>query len=146
MEYKAKQNECEVDHHESNECRVDNQIYRLNDFCITVQDENIKREVFKNGPVISHMVPFTDFLAYKEGTYHRTQESFKFNGYHIVKIIGWAKAIDGTTEWIIENSWGSDWGEKGYARMLGGRGDTMIDQYALGMTPMPYTVYDYMSL
>ena len=56
------------------------------------------------------MLPFTDFLAYKEGSYHRTPESFKFNGYHLVKLIGWSKAMDGSTEWIAENSWGPDWG------------------------------------
>jgi len=70
------------------------------------------------------MVPYTDFLAYKEGSYHRTQEAFKFNGYHIVKIVGYSKSIDGNIEWIVENSWGKDWGEEGYVKMIGGRGDT----------------------
>lgn len=92
------------------------------------------------------MQPYTDFLAYKEGSYHRTQESFKFNGNHLVKIVGWSKTMDGSTEWIVENSWGSDWGENGYVRMMGGRSDTMIDQYALGMTVFPYSEYDYQSM
>jgi hypothetical protein len=92
------------------------------------------------------MMPYTDFLAYKEGTYHRTQESFKFNGMHLVKLVGWNKAMDGSTEWIAENSFGDDWGEKGYIRVLGGRGDAQIDHYALGMSTIPYTVYDYMSM
>ena len=92
------------------------------------------------------MLPFTDFLAYKEGSYHRTQESFKFNGYHLVKLVGWGKAMDGSTEWIAENSWGDDWGQKGYVRIIGGRGDLGIDSYALGMQVIPYTVYDYMSM
>jgi len=92
------------------------------------------------------MLPFTDFLAYKEGSYHRTPESFKFNGYHLVKLIGWSKAMDGSTEWIAENSWGPDWGMNGYMRVLGGRGDVGIDAYALGMQVIPYTVYDYMSM
>jgi len=92
------------------------------------------------------MLPFTDFLAYKEGSYHRTPESFKFNGYHLVKLIGWSKAMDGSTEWIAENSWGPDWGMNGYVRVLGGRGDVSIDAYALGMQVIPYTVYDYMSM
>jgi len=123
MEYNGKQNECEFDHLESNQCRIENQIYKVNDFCIAVQPDSIKREIFTNGPVIGQMVPFTDFLAYKEGSYHKTPEGFKFNGYHIVKIVGWSKSIDGYDEWIIENSFGNNWGENGYARMLGGRGD-----------------------
>ena len=146
MPYQGKQAaECDVDHFETNECRVDNQIYKLSDICITVQEENIKREIIKNGPVVSQMLPYTDFLAYKEGSYHRTPESFKFSGYHLVKLIGWSKAMDGSTEWIAENSWGQDWGMNGYVRVLG-RGDSGIDSYALGMQVIPYTVYDYMSM
>lgn len=147
MPYKGlKAQECDVDHFETNECRVDNQIYKLSDICISIQEESIKREIFKYGPVVSQMLPFTDFLAYKEGSYHRTPESFKFNGYHLVKLLGWTKAMDGSTEWIAENSWGPDWGMNGYMRVLGGRGDVAIDSYALGMQVIPYTVYDYMSM
>lgn len=91
------------------------------------------------------MQPYTDFLAYKEGSYHRTSESFKFNGYHIVKIVGYQQSIEGGTEWIVENSWGTDWGENGYVKMIGGRGDTQIDMYALGVAVHPYTMYDYQS-
>jgi len=92
------------------------------------------------------MVPHTDFLAYKEGSYHKTQESFKYNGYHVVKIVGWSQSIDGSDEWIVENTWGDSWGEKGYVKMIGGRGDTQIDYYALGVSVVPYTVYDYYSM
>jgi hypothetical protein len=146
LPYTGVAGECDVDHFETNECRVDNQMYKLTDSCIAIQEENIKREIFQNGPVVSQMLPFTDFLAYKEGSYHRTGEAFKFNGYHLIKLLGWTKAMDGSTEWIAENSWGEDWGEKGYVRVLGGRGDVAIDQFALAMTTIPYTVYDYMSM
>ena len=64
------------------------------------------------------MIVYTDFLTYKEGNYHRTEDSFKFNGQHIVKIIGWDKGADGNEFWIIQNVWGEDWGEKGYANVL----------------------------
>jgi hypothetical protein len=30
--------------------------------------------------------------------------------------------------------------------MIGGRGDTGIDMYALGATPYPYSLYDYSSM
>jgi len=121
-------------------------MYKVNDFCLAMQSENIKREVFTNGPVLGQMQPYTDFLAYKEGSYHKTQESFKFNGYHLVKIVGWSQSIDGSDEWIVENSWGESWGEKGYVKIMGGRGDTQIDFYALGVAVNPYTVYDYYSM
>jgi len=81
-------------------------------------------------------------LAYKDGSYHRTPDAFKFNGQHIVKIVGWGQSMDGSTEWIIENSWGADWGEDGYAKIIG-KGDTGIDQYALGFEIMEKTIADY---
>ena len=145
MEYKGTKAECEVDHLESNMCRVDSQFYRIQDYCISYQPENIMREIIKNGPVIGQITPFTDFLAYKDGLYHRTEEAFKFNGQHIVKIVGWSKSMDGSTEWIIENSWGPDWGENGYAR-IHGKGELGIEQYAMAPSIIPYTAYDYYSM
>jgi len=53
MEYTGKKGECEVEHFEVNECRVENQIWKVNDYCIAIQEENIKRELVKNGPVIA---------------------------------------------------------------------------------------------
>jgi len=93
----------------------------------------------KNGPVVAQMQPYTDFLAYAEGTYHRTQDAFKFNGYHVVKIVGWTHTIDYGTEWIVENTWGSDWGEDGYAR-ISSRSDTHLDLYAIGLQVFPFTM------
>jgi len=49
-----------------------------------------------------------------------------------VKILGWGKSLDDSTEWIIENTWGSDWGEKGYAKISSGKGDTNIESHAIG--------------
>lgn len=53
MAYNGQRGECEVDHLESNICRIDSQFYRINDYCISYQAENIMREIVTNGPVVA---------------------------------------------------------------------------------------------
>ena len=39
---------------------------------------------------------------------------------HAVTVVGYGKARDGTKYWLVKNSWGTEWGEKGYIRMKRG--------------------------
>ncbi|KAL2328033.1 hypothetical protein Fmac_021460 [Flemingia macrophylla] len=36
---------------------------------------------------------------------------------HSVTVVGYGKARGGTKYWLVKNSWGTEWGEKGYIRM-----------------------------
>lgn len=126
-----------------NECRKKQQTYRVIDMCFANDAEEMKKELKKNGPLVVHITPFTDFLTYKDGTYHRTEEAFKFNGMHLMKLLGWDKREDGQEVWIVQNSWGSDWGEDGIAKIWAGDKNFGMDQYALGVAVYPMTMAEY---
>lgn len=100
--------------------------------CVVQGPEQIKKEIIKNGPIVSPMTPYTDFLTYRNGTYFPGEGAFKFNGQGIVKIVGWDKGPTGDV-WIIENSWGPEWGDNGYAQVISGNKEVGLD--FIGIAP-----------
>ncbi|CAN6448788.1 unnamed protein product [Victoria cruziana] len=53
---------------------------------------------------------------YKKGVFKGPCGSADLN--HAVAVVGYGTTIDGTKYWLIKNSWGIDWGEGGYMRLL----------------------------
>jgi len=85
----------------------------------------IKQEIFKNGPVQTGFMVYEDFMHYKSGVYEFTHGQ-KLGG-HAVKIVGWGSE-NGKEFWIAQNSWGPQWGENGFFRIK--LGECMFDQNA----------------
>lgn len=70
---------------------------------MTAQTEAIKREIYKNGPIVTAMVVFTDFLTYAGGIYSPLPTSSKFQGGHAVELLGWGREEE-VDYWIIKNT------------------------------------------
>lgn len=124
---------------ELNECRKNKEQYMLMNYCIVQGPNAIKAEIMKNGPVVSPMAPYTDFLTYQDGTYFPSEGAFKFNGQQAVKIVGWEQSAQGTN-WIIENTWGKEWGIDGYAKVVSGHSELGLDYFGIAprAIPMPF--------
>ncbi|MFL5785891.1 MAG: C1 family peptidase, partial [Bacteriovoracaceae bacterium] len=70
------------------------------------------KDALKKGPLVTSMTVYEDFLAYGGGIYKST--SSKSVGGHAVSLVGYN---DAERYWIVRNSWGEDWGEKGFVRV-----------------------------
>lgn len=104
------------------------------DYCAVEGIEAIKREIFENGPVASVIPIFNDFLVYKEGVYNPKDSATRIDGNHAVKIVGWDN--DGKTEyWIVENSFGEDWGVSGTINIKIGLEDSQLDKVGVVVYP-----------
>lgn len=79
-----------------------------------------KSAIFNHGPVIGGMRVYEDFYYYKAGVYRHVGGIFK--GLHAIAVIGYDDTRDC---WIVKNSWGTGWGEKGFCQI--GYGEVGID-------------------
>jgi hypothetical protein len=98
-------------------------------YCKVNSMGNIMAEIQLNGPVLALLRMTKDIFLYKSGVYKPIPEtSRRLTGkkrrplLQAVKIVGWgseAASEDGEQVpfWIIENTWGPEWGEQGYAKI-----------------------------
>ncbi|EPB72630.1 papain family cysteine protease [Ancylostoma ceylanicum] len=104
-------------------------------YFLKMDEDVIKREIIRNGPVVGAFRVYEDFSHYKGGIYVHTGGAKK--GAHAVKVIGWGSE-NGTDYWLIANSWNTDWGENGgYFRILRGENHCGIEeQMVAGMADL----------
>jgi len=74
-------------------------------------------EAVLQGPVDATFSVYSDFDGYTSGVYQ--YEEGDFEGLHSVKVIGYG-VENGTDYWLVQNSWGSDWGDNGFFKILKG--------------------------
>ncbi|XP_055613778.1 cathepsin B-like [Uranotaenia lowii] len=98
--------------------------YRIHDW-----EYHIMAEIYENGPVQVDFDIYEDFFAYKGGVYRHVTGK-KENG-HAVKLIGWGVAnVNGyaVKYWLAANSWGPEWGERGFFRIVRGENHCGIEK------------------
>jgi len=95
-----------------------------NSYGVSSSVSAIQTEIQTYGPVEGAIDVYADFESYKSGVYKHTTGSYL--GGHAIKVFGWG-TDSGTAYWWVANSWNSDWGDKGYIRMLRGSDECGIE-------------------
>ena len=79
-------------------------------------DEKIMKMVYKNGAVVVGVdASGNGWGQYKSGVY----DTCKGKANHAVAIVGWGTE-QGIPYWLIKNSWGPSWGDKGFIKVKRG--------------------------
>ncbi|XP_040579144.2 cathepsin B-like [Lepeophtheirus salmonis] len=94
---------------------------------------SIQKEIFAHGPVEASFTVYEDFLSYKSGVYKYVKGEML--GGHAIKILGWGEE-KGVPYWLVANSWNSDWGDKGYFKILRGKNECDIEKDVVAGLPI----------
>jgi len=85
------------------------------------------------GPVDVTFNVYRDFDTYTGGIYRH--QTGVYEGLHSVKIIGYGED-NGDAYWLVQNSWGTDWGiEHGYFKIARGVDECSIERLAYAGFP-----------
>ncbi|GKT35830.1 peptidase C1A, partial [Aduncisulcus paluster] len=91
---------------------------------VDADETAIATEIMTNGPVEGSFQLYQDFYSYVYGIYEHTWGWYM--GGHAIKIVGWGLE-DSTKYWTVANSWGTDWGEAGFFRIVKGDNECGIE-------------------
>ena len=97
-------------------------------YSIASDIKSIQSEIYTNGPVEAAFTVYEDFLTYKSGVYQHTTGSV--DGGHAIKIMGWG-VENGTSYWLVANSWNEDWGDKGTFKIRRGADECGIEDQVI---------------
>jgi len=109
-------------------CRIDESKIKYHFtkwFMVDPDEDSMVAALNTNGP-LSVALDATYWSFYSGGIYDSVCSSSRMN--HGVLLVGYGEER-GTKYWIVKNSWGSSWGEKGYIRLIRGKNKCGIQNF-----------------
>jgi len=106
--YKARDGQCQFD---------SSKAYKFSNWTYVIvkpeHEDDLREYLYKQGPV--DIGVYADTWPYYSGGIF--DNSCRTENDHAVLLVGWGEE-NGKPYWLIKNSWGEDWGENGYIRLV----------------------------
>jgi hypothetical protein len=93
--------------------------------------EQLKQALIEHGPLAVTIIMDKCFEVYQSGVFNGQKTA---GPKHALTLIGWD---DAKQAWLIKNSWGEKWGEKGFGWVA--YGSNKVGRYAAWIQPTPST-------
>lgn len=103
-------------------------VTQISAYTVYNSPQRMKWHISNIGPLVASIDIYPDFAFYRSGIYSPVIDD-PFQGEHAVAIIGYD---DSKKAWLAKNSWGEQWGDKGYIWIEYGR--ARIDDQMWGVT------------
>ena len=102
--------------------------YSINGFRRLSSNVNEIKQALNTGPVLAAMEIYSDLYTYQYGIYEHFDNTYI--GRHSVELVGYGNE-NGRDFWIVKNSWGRNWGEHGYFRIVAGQNEAQIEEHVI---------------
>jgi len=80
-------------------------------------EDTMRKLVYEHGAVITSIDASQPWSQYKGGVFSGCDSDYRIN--HAVTVVGYGTQ-DGEDYWLVKNSWGDRWGDKGFIKMKRG--------------------------
>lgn len=97
------------------------------DINLSGSEYDIRKEIYRWGPVTTGMMVYQDFIDWDGVDVYRYDGKSEKIGGHAIVLMGWGET-KGVKYWIARNSWGVEWGNQGYFKIVRGENHCEVEE------------------
>ena len=108
-------------------------VYQVDEFANMKGEDAMLQEIYQRGPISCGVAATDGLIKYTGGIFNDTTGAKDLD--HEISIVGFG-VENGTKYWKMRNSWGREWGEQGFARVIRGVNNIGIETDCSWATPL----------